>query len=54
MLFHPLEEKFHSPSVFVEQSHLLGCDLKVVSVKDKCPVAVMVIENHTAKLDRIC
>ena len=53
MLFDSLEEKFHSPSIFVKESDLICRNRQIVGIEDECPLILFVIEHHSAKHLRI-
>lgn len=53
MLFDPLEEHFHSPSMFVNESDLFSRKQQIVGIEDEGPLTLFVIERHPAKNLRI-
>ena len=46
MLFDPLEEQFHSSSMFVKESDLFSRNRQIVGVEDEGPLTLFVIEHH--------
>lgn len=53
MLFYPLEEQFHLPSVFVKEYNLFGQEDEVVSIECECPIQIRDISYDSSDSIRI-
>lgn len=49
MLLHPFEEQLDTPTVFVEQSDVLWCNIKIIGIEDKSAVAILVIIDYATQ-----
>ena len=53
MLFYPLEEQFHLPSVFVKEYNLFGRENEVVGIECECPIQIRDISYDSSDSIRI-
>lgn len=53
VLFYPLEEQFHLPSVFVKEYYLFGREDEVVGIECECPIQIRNISYYSSDSIRI-
>ena len=53
MLFDPFEKQFHLPSVFIEESDVLGCKIEVVRVVNETPLKFRGIVDNPSDDSRV-